>query len=571
AWESVEVYRDWHDFFHWALEFPDVMGGDEPGFDATVGNPPWDIVKPNSQEFFSAYDPAFRSYKKQKASKVSEQLMEKNPAIRKKWEEYCDGIAKQSAYVREEAAYGAVGKGDINTFKLFLEQFFTVLRPGGQMGIVTPSGLYTDQGCLPLRKLFFGRSQIQFLYCFENRNPPVFPAVHRMFKFICFCTRKGGKTDGFKCAFMQHDPARLPAIHGNALTMTVEQVKKFSPDSLSVMEFNEQESIDVATAVYGNWPLLGDKMKNTWNIRFRRELDMTNASHLFKTAATKWPLFEGKMIWQFDSVFESPRFWVDGSEAERYLGASAWETKCFRVGYRDIAASTNERTLVATVIPPSFHGNKIPTVTPFSSKERDGPRDDEGLFLSALLCSFVVDFIIRQKITTTLNYFYMYSLPVPRPFSGHALLIPISARAARLVSTENNFSSLWSSVFSNDWNSPEFWYPSIENMDYGPAHEREIRERLAESAKSLTKEWTPACGVHDRLPDRRDTGDRAQIRAEIDAYVAHLYGLSRDDFAYILDTFPVLKRKEMKAFGEFMSKRKCLEEYDRLVPILNDE
>jgi hypothetical protein len=105
-------------------------------------------------------------------------------------------------------------------------------------------------------------------------------------------------------------------------------------------------------------------------------------------------------------------------------------------------------------------------------------------------------------------------------------------------------------------------------MDYGPTHEREIRQRLAEAANALTKEWTPACGAHDRLPDRRDTGDRAQLRAEIDAYVAHLYGLSRDDFAYILDTFPVLKKKEMKAFGEFMSKRKCLEEYDRLVPII---
>jgi hypothetical protein len=73
---------------------------------------------------------------------------------------------------------------------------------------------------------------------------------------------------------------------------------------------------------------------------------------------------------------------------------------------------------------------------------------------------------------------------------------------------------------------------------YGPAHEQEIRKRLRDEA--------------------------AQLRAEIDAYVALLYGLSIDDFAYILDTFPVLKNKEMKAFGEFMSRRKCLEEYDRI-------
>ncbi len=81
------------------------------------------------------------------------------------------------------------------------------------------------------------------------------------------------------------------------------------------------------------------------------------------------------------------------------------------------------------------------------------------------------------------------------------------------------------------------------------------------SALSVT--WSPACGLHDRTPERRDTGDRAQTRAEIDALVAHLYGLTRAEFAYILDTFPGLRNKEMKAFGEFQSRRKALEEYDR--------
>jgi hypothetical protein len=125
-------------------------------------------------------------------------------------------------------------------------------------------------------------------------------------------------------------------------------------------------------------------------------------------------------------------------------------------------------------------------------------------------------------------------------------------------------------VFSENWTDPDFWYPPTAPIDtYGPRHEQEIRKRLRDQAPSLTCEWTPECGVHDRLPDRRDSGDRAQLRAEIDALVAHLYKLSRDDFSYILDTFPVLRRKEEKAFGEFMSKRKCLEEYDRIGQILN--
>lgn len=78
----------------------------------------------------------------------------------------------------------------------------------------------------------------------------------------------------------------------------------------------------------------------------------------------------------------------------------------------------------------------------------------------------------------------------------------------------------------------------------------------------------PNVGVHDRTPERRDTGDRVQFRAEIDAYVAHLYGLTRNEFAYILDTFPVLKRKELTTFGEFKSKRKCLDEFDRIRSML---
>ncbi len=134
----------------------------------------------------------------------------------------------------------------------------------------------------------------------------------------------------------------------------------------------------------------------------------------------------------------------------------------------------------------------------------------------------------------------------------------------------NQQAHLWASLFQDEWRSPQVWYwKSGCVLDrYGPKHEQDIRKRLCDQAATLTKEWTPDCGVHDRLPDRTDTGDRAQLRAEIDAYVAHLYGLSRDDFSYILNTFPVLKRKEEKAFGEFMSKRKCLEEYDRIEKVL---
>jgi hypothetical protein len=181
---------------------------------------------------------------------------------------------------------------------------------------------------------------------------------------------------------------------------------------------------------------------------------------------------------------------------------------------------------------------------------------------------------MRQKITTSASFFYLYSLPVPRLNDDSELrkifYELIVARSARLTCVTVIFAELWSRVFQNEWLADTFWYPDGENSStsYSPKHEQDIRRRLAEEAANLTPEWTPACGVHNRTQDRRDTGNRAQLRAEIDACVAHLYGLTRDEFAYILDTFPVLKRKEEQAFGEFMSKRKCLEEYDRIVTIL---
>jgi hypothetical protein len=594
--KSVETYSNHHHFFHWSLEFPDVFPDKNSsfrihhssfrrGFSATVGNPPWDIVKPNSQEFFLDYDPKFRSYKKQEANKTSKKLMADNPAVAEKWKEYCDGFVEQSVYFREPLSYSALGKGDINTYKLFLEQFFTVLNDDGCMGIVVPSGLYTDQGCHPLRKRFFNRSRIKFLYCFENRWPTVFTAVDGRFKVVTFGTQKGGKTDRFKCAFMEHDPERLPLIDAKALKMSVKQVKKFSLSSLTIMEFNSQRDIEIMTSIYNEQPLLGEKLKDCWNVKLRMgDYHLTNDSHKFDKIESvigdmpsdavdllfelsnhnRYPVYEGKNCWFYDSNVSLPTLCV----GKKHTDGIAFHMP--RVGFRRIAASTNERTLIPCIIPSQslctygiiFADDN--TEVPLTFKER--------LFYVGVLGSFVLDFVIRFQISTSISNSNGYSLPVLRDHTNNSGPKAIFLRVCRLITTNGEFSDIWNSTFESDWNSSDFWYPSAAPVDtYGPAHEQDIRKRICDEAKNLTPSWGPHCGVHDRLSDRRDTGDRAQLRAEIDAYVAHLYGLSRDDFAYILETFPVLKKKEKKAFGEFMSKRKCLEEYDRIKTIMNAE
>jgi hypothetical protein len=588
---KVEDYKKKHQFFHWALEFPDAFNKNGiGGFNAAVGNPPWDIVKPNSQEFFSNYDPEFRAYGKQEANRVAEQLMSRNPSIRERWEICCNLFKEQSSYFREPTVYEALGKGDINTCKLFLEQFFTLLSKVGRMGIVVPSGIYTDQGCQPLRELFFSQSRIGFLYCFENRRA-VFN-IHRSFKFVLFGTQKGGSTDRFKCAFMEHDPERLSAIDANALKMSLKQVKKFSPDTLSVMEFKNQRDIDVTSQIYGDWPLLGDKLKDTWNVKLTREFDTSTDSIFFKEEPSDCPLYEGKIISSYDNRFSPVTYWLAEEDvrqreiqrnwkefSKRHKEPYTYDYLCFRCGFRRIAASTNERTCLSTIIPPMA---TCPDTTVTVS--RVGYNStlnhatelislDQSMVLLGFLNSFALDFVVRQKITTHLDMHFMYGLPVPRgnmtEIHSSGSLRGVIPRVARLVCADRDYDKMWAQAFRSDWTDSDFWYPLSAPIDtYGPAHEREIRRRLRNQAKNLTPKWGPHCGVHDRLPDRRDTGDRAQLRAEIDAYVAHLYGLSRDDFGYILDTFPVLKKKEEKAFGEFMSKRKCLEEFDRIVNIL---
>ncbi len=563
--ERVQAYREWHRFYHWPLEFPDVFGPrGAGGFSATVGNPPWDIVKTNSQEFFSDYDMEFRKYSKPQAKKVAEELMRRNPTIKNKWKLYCAAFERLGNYFREPEAYSAVGKGHLNTFKMFLELFYRILKDAGRMGIVVPSGIYTDEGCLELRRMFLGQTCIDFLYCFENRWPIVFNAVDGRFKFVTFGSQKGGKTDRFKCVFMKHDPERLPIIDANALYMTSPNVERFSPDSLSVMEFDNQKEIEIASTLYGQHPFLGKYLKDRWNTAFQREFNITDDSGMFykKDAlpeTERIPLLEGKQIWILRNEFSEPTNWMRLEDA-----AIKSTTKKTRLIYRALASNTNERTFIPSVIPPVFPTGNSLNVCPLPPRV--------AVIISAILGSFTIDWVLRNKVTTNVNMFIVEQLPIVDIESGNKLIREISegllARACRLICTTRHFAKIWDDCFAEKWISPNFWYPSSSLTVYGPAHEDNLRREIHESAHSLTPNWTKRCGVYGSPPGQGDIGDRAQLRAEMDAYVAHLYGLSRDDFAYILDTFPVLKKKEEKAFGEFMSKRKCLEEYDRLALIL---
>ncbi len=557
----IEELNKRYKFFHWPLEFPDLFRpANACGFSATIGNPPWDIVKRNSQEFFGNYDANFRSYKKAKANNVAQAIMNSNPKIREKWTLYCDEYKRLGNYYREPQAFSYIGKGHINTFKLFLEKFFILLKENGHMGIVVPSGFYLDLGCMELRKLFLNQSRIKFLYSFENRWPTVFTSVHPGFKFVVFVTRKGGISDDFKCVFMEHNPQRLPHLDANALSLSPSNIEKFSPKSLSIMEFRNQKDIDTASKIYGRHPFLGQYLKANWNTKFQREFNMSEDSDLFMTKdgiadSDSLPLWEGKQIWILTNQWLEPTLWMNRSDA-----LTKPTTKTTRLVYRAVASNTNARTFIPTVIPMNYPVGNSLNVCPLPPRV--------AVLLTAILGSFVIDWTLRSKVTTNVNMFIVEQLPIADVQSKTKRVELISdaiiSRGCRLVCNSNSFSEIWKTCFNENWLFPDFWYSNYNNNKYGPAHEQEIRNRLYWSARNLTCEWTKECSLYDSLPKLGDTGDRSQIRAEIDAYVAHLYNLTRGEFSYVLDDFPVLRNQEERNLGEFKSKRKCLEEFDRL-------
>lgn len=487
--------------FHWGSEFDEVM--ENGGFDAIITNPPWEIWKPNGKEFFQQHSDVVTK-KKMTIKQFEEHQKEllKDKEIAAAWNDYQSQFPHVSEYFRKSENYtnqislvnGKKAGTDINLYKLFIERCFQLLNNGGRCGIVVPSGIYTDLGAKQLREMLFNEAQVSGLFCFENRRE-IFEGVHRSYKFVALSFRKGGTTKQFPAAFMRHDPSELESFPSrDSLHISVELVRRLSPDSLSVMEFKSERDVEIAEKML-RFPLLGQKLEDTWNLSLSTEFHMTNDSYLFETAPGKGklPMYEGKMIHQFTHQLSKPRYWVSEKEGRANLlgrasdNAQKLSYENYRLSFRDIARNTDERTMIATIIGPgNFAGNTLPVAMPNLSNQ-------QTLYIVAVLNSFTFDWLIRQKVTAHCNFFYVYSMPLPRLTERDKSFSPIGNRAARLICT-----------------TPEF-------------------DELAKAA-----------GLRDYRDGTTEPGERARLRAELDGLVAHLYGLTEDEFAHILTTFPLV-------------------------------
>ena len=312
-------------FLHWELEFPDVFREAGSGFDAILGNPPWETLQPSSMEFFSNIDPLYRSYGKQEALQC-QRIYFDSASVEYNWVEYNAGFANDSNWMKHvgspfgdplrseknqnrftivrgrensrlhgrwrgarDRSFGFSdtthpfvhrGEGKAYTYRLFLEQSHALCGAGGRMGLIVPSGLYSDHGAAALRRLFMESCRWEWLFCIENREG-IFP-IHRSYKFNPVIIEKTGTTEAILTAFMRRNLDDWEHAEEFATSYARKQVERFSPKSRAILEIQSKRDLGILEKIYANAVLLGDDGPDSWRIRYSQgDFNMSSDSRLF--------------------------------------------------------------------------------------------------------------------------------------------------------------------------------------------------------------------------------------------------------------------------------------------------
>ncbi len=535
-----------HAFFHWELEFEDVFAGDQPGFDVVLGNPPWDTLSPDTKEFFAVYDPQVRFQDANGQAKLIARLRE-SAGIDARWQAYCQALYADVRFYRQSGRYrlfapGNLGKGDFNIYRMFVETALTVARNDGHVAQLVPEGLYNGANAMAIRKQLFEWTRLDRVIGFENARRYWFPDNHSALKFCFYSARKGGRTECFSVAFNVKTLAQLAEVDGGAvLRMPVDMIQEFSPDALAIMELNSQYEIDIARKMYARWPKFGDEAAGPPHRHYMAEIHMGNDRDLFSDEPTGLPLYEGRMVDQYDHrakgyrggrgrsadweglPFTSP---CKSIQSQWFVPEDRLPRKVrdrvltYRIGFGDVASPTNERTLIAALIPPGcVCGDKVPTIS-------FGPGQEWAcLVWLAVANSFSMDFLARKKVSLKMSYTVLDSLPFPRLELADPVVARIAPLVLALTCTAREMTPFWNIMAVHGWVEPA---PTL-----------------------------------DPCPGVLDEDARLEVRAELDVFVARdLFGLTRDEMSYVLDTFPIVERHQVKRYGEYRTKRLCLESYD---------
>lgn len=581
-------------FLHWELAFPTVWqdwlspSRRSGGFDAVIGNPPWDRLKMQEVEWFAARAPAIaHATRASDRARMIRDLADGDAQLGAQFAHASEmaALAARMANLKAEKGgqYPLLGGGDVNLYSLFVERAGQLVKPGGIVGLLTPSGIAGDLGASAFFRSISTTGRLGALLDYANRPntgaEPFFPDVDSRFKFCAIIFgRSERQFDAADCGFFLRTTTEA-GLAAATFPLTPADFVAVNPNTGTAPVFRTPRDADLTTAIYARLPVLVDRRfdppRRPWPVRYLRMFDMTNDSNLFHTSAEleaegwypvaggRWrrgeaeavPLYEGKMVQAFDHRAASvivnpenlkrpaqpvdaglgqhqradwlpnPQFYVDRKEVDKQL-ASEWN-----IAFKAVTAPTNMRTMIAGLLPVSGVGNSMGMIV---TDANDRP------LIYANLNAFVLDFIARQKVQgQNLNWFIVEQLPVIPPSAYDRAF---GARTAREIVAREVL---------------HLTYTAHDMMPFARDMFRAFPELEAAWQSHAVGQAAPA-GRHSAVPGTAsavpgphawDDADRRQRRARLDALYFHLYGLDHDDAAYILSTFPIVRRQDEATFG----------------------
>ena len=382
-------------FFHWPVAFPEVFRDERGdlkaggGFDALIGNPPWDMVRGD------AGDAATRALRR-------------------------DDARHLTAFVRGAGIYRVEAQSHVNRYALFLERAFQLVRPHGRIGLVLPGGLLTDVGTAALRRHLFDCLDVDEITGLDNRGG-IFP-IHRSVRFVLLSCTAGSPTTRVACRFGVSNPDHLEAPDAlPPIELTRAFLTRLSgADDMGVPELHSPRDLQLLEQISAMVPRLGDD--DGWNVRFGRELNASDDRGLFEPldGASGRPVLEGKQIEPFRTAVEGARYQLRAGAQERVPRRP-------RLAYRDVASATNRLTLTAAVVP----ARAVTTHTLFCLRNPLPPGTQH--VLCALLNSFVANYLIRFRVNTHVTATLMSKLRIPVVAQGSAEFIRLAFLARTLA------------------------------------------------------------------------------------------------------------------------------------------
>ena len=551
-------------FLSWAIAFPTVWrhldsGQPQGGFDAIIGNPPWDRMKLQEVEWFAARQPDIaHAVRAADRKRLIGQLEKTGDGLWLEYQQARNRAETAARLARDSGDYPLLSGGDVNLYALFVERAQSLVNDQGIVGLLTPSGIASDKGSSAFFKSIATTGRLAALLDFENRKG-FFPDVDSRFKFCALVF--GGVKRTFpetRCAFFLHavaesdDPQR-------SFALSAEDFAAVNPNTGTAPIFRYRRDAEITRAIYGRCPVLVDRRseppRQVWPVRYTTMFHMTNDSHLFKrrdeleaagfypVGGHRWrkgkdeymPLYVGRMIHQYDhraagvevneaslhnpalssavslqekqnvTFMPDPQYWVPAKAVDLP------ETSGWVIGFRDIARATDARTLIAAFLPSAAAGNTLPLLLPLDAA-RDIDRNFAPLLL-ANLNALVTDYVARQKVQSThVNWYILEQIPVIPPHRFEATIGPFKIA--------------------------DFIRSQVLRLSYTAVDMRPFAADLGYEGEPFV--W--------------DEDDRRHRLARLDALFFHLYGLDRTDADYILAQFPIVREQDEKEFGRYITR-----------------